>query len=389
ITIQGGDWDGNGTKQNLSFCIFKLAHAQNIVLSGCTFKNDVEGHMVEVGAVNNLTVKNCTFKDHISLDSSYEHEEALQLDVNLYETTEMGNFDKYQNKNITVTGCNFNNVGRGVGSHNSIEGMYFTNMHIDNNTFTNVKSYAVACVNYRNSTIKNNKMNSCGGGILFMNIKNNYKTCTNSYVMKDWNLKLNTSKDNSVISGNTIKQSKNNEDKKCIIIFGDQVPEDYSNRYIKGDHCINGVTFSNNTIYSPQYTAVLVSDAKNCKINNNNIYYTGKGGKCYGIFMKNKCDNTSVTGNRIDNCFDGITTTDCKSLSVSSNTITSSQRNGITFIGTTKSKVTKNKITGSGTGKSYGIFIEKKSNGTSVTNNVLNKCYDGIITTSSNALDIS
>ena len=390
ITIKGGVWDGNGSKADMGFCIFKLAHAQNVTLDGCTFKRDVEGHMVEVGAVNTMTVKNCTFKDHISLDSSYEHEEALQLDVNLQRTTEMGYFDKYQIKNITVTGCTFNNVGRGVGSHNSVEGLYFTNMHIDNNTFTNLKSYAVSCVNYRNSTIKNNKMNSCGGGILFMNIKNNYKSASNSYVMKEWNLKLNTSKDNSVISGNIIKQSKRDKDTKCIILYGDKVPEDYGDTYIKGDHCINGVTLSNNTIYSPQYTAVLLSDAKNCNVKNNKIYYTGKGGKCYGIFMKNKCYNTTVTGNYFSKCFDGVTALDSSLLNVSSNKFESGSRNGITLIRTKNSIVKNNKIKFTGkNGKNYGVFLEDYCDGTSVTGNTIKNGFDGITTTKSKSINIS
>lgn len=356
ITIQGGVWNGNGTKKDKGFCIFKLAHAQNVKLIGCTFKKDVEGHMVEVGAVNTMTVKDCIFKDHISLDASYEHEEALQLDVNLKKTTEMGNFDKYQNKNITVTGCEFNNVGRGVGSHNSVEGLYFTNMHIDNNIFTNLKSYAVSCVNYRNSTIKDNDMLSCGGGILFMNIKNNYKSCTNSYVMKNWKLKLNTKKDNTVISGNTIKQIVTKEDAKSIILFGDQVPANYKDRYIKGDHCINGVTLSDNKIYTPKYTAILLNDAKNCKVNNNKVYYTGKGKAGYGIFLQDKCNGTSVTNNKIDKCFDGIIATDSNSLNISSNTITNSQRNGITCQGTKGSVLKKNKISNS---TSQGMYFTK------------------------------
>lgn len=356
ITIQGGIWNGNGTKKDVGFCIFKLAHAQNICLNGCTFQRDVEGHMVEVGAVNKMTVKNCTFKDHISLDSSYEHEEALQLDINLYKTTEMGYFDKYQNKNITVKGCNFKNVGRGVGTHSSIEGLYFTNMHIDNNKFTNIKNYAVACVNYRNSTIKNNKMNSCSGGVLFMNIKNNYKSCTNSYVIKKWKLKLNTKKDNSVISGNVIKQSSNKSDTKCIIIFGDQVPKNYKTRYIKGDHCVKGVTVSNNTIYTPKYTALLLNDAKQCKVSDNKIYYTGKGGDYSGIFLQDKCDKTTVYKNKISKFFDGITITDSNSLTVSSNTIKDSKRDGIACMGTNKSSFKNNKITNS---KNQGMYFEK------------------------------
>ncbi|MGN0461046.1 MAG: right-handed parallel beta-helix repeat-containing protein [Ruminococcus sp.] len=368
ITIQGGVWNGNGTKKNKSFCIFKLAHAQNVKLIGCTFQKDVEGHMVEVGAVNTMTVKKCIFKDHISLDASYEHEEALQLDVNLKKTTEMGNFDKYQNKNITVTGCTFNNVGRGVGSHNSVEGLYFTNMHIDDNIFKNLKSYAIACVNYRNSTIKDNDMLSCGGGILFMNIKNNYKSCTNSYVMKNWKLKLNTKKDNSVISGNTIKQIVTKEDAKSIILFGDQVPANYKDRYIKGDHCINGVTLYDNKVYTPKYTAILLNDAKNCNVKRNKVYYTGKGNAGYGIFLQDKCDGTSVTYNTINKCYDGITATDSNSLKVYDNIITESKRNGITCKGTKRSIFKNNKIENT---QSQGMYFERAK--ASVTNCKIDK----------------
>lgn len=356
ITIQGGVWDGNGTKKDSGFCIFKLSHAQNVKILNVTFKKDVEEHMIEVGAVNTMTVKGCVFRDHISKDTSYEHEEALQIDVNHSVTTKMGNFDKYQNKNMTITNCKFINVGRGIGSHNTIEGVYFTNMHINNNTFTKLKSYPIMCVNYRSSTINNNKINSCPGGIMFMNVKPDYKTANNSYICPKWKLKLDTKKDNSVISGNVIKKSKGSKDEKCIVIYGTNISKAIKNRYLKGDHYVKGVTVKNNTIESPDGTGILINGGKNCKVTGNNIKFTGKSGEYYGVFLQEHSNGTKVSNNKISKFYDGVTVTDSNNVNITSNKITSSRRDGVTIKSSSGFTLSKNTIKST---KDQGIYLAK------------------------------
>lgn len=367
ITIQGGIWDGNVRSKDTGFCTFKVNHSQNVKFLNMTIQNDLEGHMIEAGAVNGLTIsrvnfKNhkCYFKAHKNKNDYYEHEEALQLDVNLYETTAIGKYDKYQNKNVTVDRCNFTNLGRGIGSHNSIDGCYFTNMKFTNNTFKNIKSYAIGAVNYRNSKIQNNKILNCGSGILFVNSKPNYTGYTGTYVVNNWNLKVNTSKDNSIISGNTITiNSPKSKDSRALYINGNKIskPAIYkkglksANRlsgyqgYLKGDHRINGLTITKNNITVKNMTAVFYKGIRNSTFSNNNITFNGnQKSDHYGLTMDSVPDqlneNVTVNGNKIKNFNSGILCKNSKKVTFKNTTVYNSYKQhiylegvNVTFVG--------------------------------------------------------
>lgn len=367
ITIQGGIWDGNVRSKDTGFCTFKVNHSQNVKFLNMTIQNDLEGHMIEAGAVNGLTIsrvnfKNhkCYFKAHKNKNDYYEHEEALQLDVNLYETTAIGKYDKYQNKNVTVDRCNFTNLGRGIGSHNSIDGCYFTNMKFTNNTFKNIKSYAIGAINYRNSKIQNNKILNCGSGILFVNSKPNYTGYTGTYVVSNWNLKVNTSKDNSIISGNriTINRPKS-KDSRALYINGNKIskPAIYkkglnsANRlsgyqgYLKGDHRINGLTITKNNITVKNMTAVFYKGIRNSIFSNNNITFNGnQKSDHYGLTMDSVPDqlneNVTVNGNKIKNFNGGILCKNSKKVTFKNTTVYNSYKQhiylegvNVTFVG--------------------------------------------------------
>lgn len=367
ITIQGGIWDGNVRRKDTGFCTFKVNHSQNVKFLNMTIQNDLEGHMIEAGAVNGLTIsrvnfKNhkCYFKAHKNKNDYYEHEEALQLDVNLYETTAIGKYDKYQNKNVTVDRCNFTNLGRGIGSHNSIDGCYFTNMKFTNNTFKNIKSYAIGAINYRNSKIQNNKILNCGSGILFVNSKPNYTGYTGTYVVNNWNLKVNTSKDNSIISGNTITINRpKSKDSRALYINGNKIskPAIYkkglnsANRlsgyqgYLKGDHRINGLTITKNNITVKNMTAVFYKGIRNSTFSNNKITFNGnQKSDYYGLTMDSFPDqpneNVTVNGNKIKNFNGGILCKNSKKVTFKNTTVYNSYKQhiylegvNVTFVG--------------------------------------------------------
>lgn len=367
ITIKGGIWDGNVRSKDTGFCTFKVNHSQNVKFLNMTIQNDLEGHMIEAGAVNGLTIsranfKNhkCYFKAHKNKNDYYEHEEALQLDVNLYETTAIGKYDKYQNKNVTVDRCNFTNLGRGIGSHNSIDGCYFTNMKFTNNTFKNIKSYAIGAVNYRNSKIQNNKILNCGSGILFVNSKPNYTGYTGTYVVSNWNLKVNTSKDNSIISGNTITINRpKSKDSRALYINGNKIskPAIYkkglksANRlsgyqgYLKGDHRINGLTITKNNITVKNMTAVFYKGIRNSTFSNNKITFNGnQKSDYYGLTMDSVPDqlneNVTVNGNKIKNFNSGILCKNSKKVTFKNTTVYNSYKQhiylegvNVTFVG--------------------------------------------------------
>lgn len=60
--------------------------------------------------------------------------------------------------NITVTGCTFRNVQRGVGTHAGVAGSYLQNIQISDNYFENIPGYTIIATNYKNSRITNNRI---------------------------------------------------------------------------------------------------------------------------------------------------------------------------------------------------------------------------------------
>ncbi|MEA4921783.1 MAG: hypothetical protein VB031_00300 [Eubacteriaceae bacterium] len=199
ITIYGGTWDGNGQHISKGFSMFKFGHATNVTMQNMTLKNDKGAHFVEFGGVDGVNVKNCSFSNYINGSGGDGGQEAVQLDINKESVFKnFPTFDDTPCRNITVTGCTFSNVHRGVGSHSATYGSYYDNVDISNNTFKNVTQYAIIGVNFKNAKIMNNKITNAGCGIDFKYM--NPKTISKSKYIKG---SLNSNA-KSVISGNKI-----------------------------------------------------------------------------------------------------------------------------------------------------------------------------------------
>ena len=354
IIFQGGIWDGNGKKTSDKSCFFKLMHGKNIKLKNLTIQNVAGGHEAEIAACDNVKILGCTFQNHISTGGDGAGE-ALQIDVNLNETTNVGKFDKYQNNNFVVYNCTFKNLERGVGSHNTIEGIYFKNMKITKNRFYNCRDYAIMCMNYRNSQIYSNTIKDCGGGIGFLNIKPDYKkNYTNSHIVKSWKLKLDTKKDNSLISKNVITGKKTRLDRKALLIVGDKVNSQYKKRYLKGDHRINGLTVTKNKVVSNNYIPMYIYGVVNSAFKNNKLSYVGKKPNgSYGFCVQGSCENVKFYNNSSQKFYDGFFCQDSKKLKFDTNTSKGSTRNGFSFFNCKSFQMKKDNITNS---KSEGVY---------------------------------
>ncbi len=167
ITIQGGTWDGNPTGTKATDLIY-LMHGTNINIIGATVTNCCGSHHIELAAVKNSSVKNCTLKNFIFLngkdwkesinyDASGEYRpEAVQLDF-AGEVASPGAapFDGTGCSNVTISGCTFENCVNGAGNHHGEgTGNLIT---ISGNTFRNMKNTCIDLFGYKNSVVKNNK----------------------------------------------------------------------------------------------------------------------------------------------------------------------------------------------------------------------------------------
>ncbi|MBR4542101.1 MAG: right-handed parallel beta-helix repeat-containing protein [Lachnospiraceae bacterium] len=168
ITVDGGVWDTEFRQYNekTSSSIFMFAHTNNLKILNVTLRNSFGTHLIELGGVKKVTIKNCTLYGYKAPSSDVE-KEAIQFD-NCHNDTILSYgepFDDSPCTDVTVTNCEIYNYPRAVGSHTMVEGIYHKNIKIVNNSFHDIDDAAVYGYNYINLTVKGNKMENVGAGI--------------------------------------------------------------------------------------------------------------------------------------------------------------------------------------------------------------------------------
>lgn len=66
--------------------------------------------------------------------------EAIQLDI-LHDSAHFVGFEEFDdtpNKNVTISGCTFENLYSGIGTRSGVVSKYFDNIVIENNIFKNI-----------------------------------------------------------------------------------------------------------------------------------------------------------------------------------------------------------------------------------------------------------
>lgn len=385
ITIEGGTWDGN-TKNSKTH--MRLFHATNVTVKDVTLKGGRNNHQLEVAAIDNFNVMNCTFRD-MAKSTGATKREALQLDLAVHSSIYPEIIlDGTMMRNVQVTGCKFINVSRGIGSHSLLQGGYLENIQITGNTFTNVEQECVTALNYYKADISNNTMTNCGAGVMFQYSKGDAKTIftTTHDGKKKYNGKVRVSAA-SKINNNTIitKYNKQCDENFGVKLFGRKVTKKEKNPVDKGtiqpkDYYVSGVTVSGNTITASGY-GIALEDAKKCTIQNNTIVGAGysnsdkiaKQKKYNGIHLGKVSVKNKLIGNTIENVQqNGIFLQDKSSATIiSGNTIKKAGKNGIHLYGKSmvNGNIQSNTISGS---KLIAISIDNGSRvGGAISENVI------------------
>ena len=171
IAIEGGTWNGGGKQQ----AIMRFGHSSDITLRGVTFCNVKNAHMVELGGCKDVLIEGCTFSSFRGNWDATTNYEALQMEIVSTQGSHFGGYnpdnDETPCEKITVTGCTFKNLQRGVGTHSGIAGSFFSNISITDNTFVNITGFAVIATNYADSTVSRNRISRCGAGILMRTVE--------------------------------------------------------------------------------------------------------------------------------------------------------------------------------------------------------------------------
>ncbi|MCD8203252.1 MAG: right-handed parallel beta-helix repeat-containing protein [Prevotella sp.] len=426
ITVLGGTFDENG---NGNTCL-KIAHASNVTVQDCNFKNVTNGHFMEVAGTNGLTIENCTYKNQLlTVDTSVADHDSLTYEAIQLDILEENHFNGYAcedlpNKNITVDGCTFDTVPRGVGSHTAILNDPMDGLTITNNTFKNISSCAIHVIGCKNLTISNNTIKDGPRGIAVYSYQINgtflpSTLASEGGVSTDVSSSYQTpSSSNIVIKNNSItvsgKDSYATYEKGAIRVEGltlSSAKKTYGDKIPAGKYYLTGITISGNTIKTDAHGIRLVF-AKKATINSNkNITYTGtnygssNSNKYYGISLtenssavsinKNivnpnssskmfyrdvyilNSSATEVSGNKFYTCSDnGISLEGATVSTISSNTVNNATTNGIfVYSGSTVKNLKSNTVRDSG---KYGISIENSTTTTIKSNTVARSAVNDI-----------
>ncbi|MEE0956683.1 MAG: Ig-like domain-containing protein [Ruminococcus sp.] len=412
MTVTGGVFDGSGTANTM----IKAAHCTNLTFRDAQFKNVRNGHIMEIAGVDGFNVTGCDFLDQ-KLDPDDVGYEAIQLDILKSGHIVDCRSEDLAMKNVNISGCTFENVPRGVGTHTMILNNPFENIKIKNNTFTNITSAAIQTMNWKNCEISGNTIQKAPRGISVYSLLGKghgaYKAGTLAKEGKtdrhvgegysgpfDSNISIH---DNTITDCGDVKDKFASYEPAGITVTGVKLSKVYSTyddgsgALPKGDYSVRGVAIKNNTIDVNGYGIRMIT-AKDCEVYGNTLQCGGNknyGNDFHGIQVyesslslvkKNSVSGAACNGisvykstvpviehNEIDNSKNyGICCDSSTVRHINYNTIIKTSSDGILFKASNgNKKITENYITNTG---GRGIFIKTKSKAGAVTRNTIFGC---------------
>ena len=395
ITVVGGDLNHRGQSNTT----IKLAHGKNIKIKNVTMRNTRDGHLMEVAGVKGLTVEGCVFRDQVQVSRSEDIAEALQIDILNQKHMPGYRSEDLPMKDITIKNCTFENVPRGIGAHTAVLNRYVKNVVIKNNKFKNLKSDAIRIMNFYNCRIEGNKIENAPRGIAaYMgHTKGMYLASSlareggvptstqTTYKAPYKNQKISIRKNSIKVSGSHIYSGGTVEGIfVCGYSFSRNLKKGSENDAIpKGNYYISGVAVSDNTIKTTGH-GIRFDNARYSTVRGNKITYTGSktgGASYFGIYALSDSRIDYIKANKISN--HGIlVTSKSKVKTITSNTIKSPRKCGISVQNATVTAMTKNSISKSG---AAGVSVLINGRVDSMTKNKISSSKGAGITLESKA----
>lgn len=433
VYINGGTWSGGDmsavdtpTSTNIIFC-----HAENIYLLNAAFQNNYNGHLVEINAVKNCLIQNCSF-DGLKKSNSNVSYVALQIDIAhshstcnrsdgehvecpTHESIPEGYYpDDTACRDIRVLSNSFNTKNTGFGNFDSACGsdktltdgagplnnpgapVYHENIDISYNTINNCSSVAIASRGHKNVTIKGNKINNCSDkGII---IKRSLGGTVTDNVLTDIDdmgillfekstLPANNQNRNVTqldsISNNTITRAGYHgiaiQDESSVAnIDGNTVTDAKGHGISASGSSKVTASIAKNTINNPSLNGIQIYESTSVNLISDNSISDAKNNGI--IINKNSSVIRNISNNTIKNSsLQGIRIADnSKANTIDQNTISNSGEHGISLWSNASAvSVSKNTVSGS---KQNGIVLSTncKITGNIEGNTVSNSGKNGI-----------
>lgn len=312
----------NGLNRETPLTMLGFAHAENIEIKNCIFKDLHVWHMLELNAVKHAIVKGCVFDNYGNSGSAYT--EALQLD-NMISSTQFpwnGAYDGTSNDNIIIENNKFINIGGTcIGGHSFQKGCVQRNITIKENYFERV-NIAIDVNDFNNLQVLYNKSKDTRFFFKTATVENN---CENLLIEGNYH------------QGYYISSSEGISDERFvgINITGN-----------KGDLRVTFVNISNNFInlcggHAIGYTAdyVTVSNNKFFNIRWNGIYHYGG---LVGTISGNTFKDTGKEASRYAIQVGGNGATESKGVVVNGNSV--ANLNGIKVNGNASKILVTNNV---------------------------------------------
>ena len=315
VVIDGGTFDANGGDAEL----VRFMHGSNITVQNIQFEGLNNGYYLTLEGVNGALVDNCTFGSYKCLESGKNTtKEALHIDVAHNKTIAPGkdNYDDAVSRNITISGCYFKGVPRGIGSHSAVKGVFPSDITIIDNTFEDLYRDAIKTFNYKNLTISGNRISNCGDGIfvhtlLYKGEGNFYDplpgTVTEEFptVEEGYNVTIsNNVIENATHSYGIAVTGHANYPLSGVNVEGNQIGLENEDGSITpgaagwgiylNTSARNGNVLDNTIIETADEGIYLRRGSQDNWVERNEIHYTGG----YGIFVEDS-DNALVHANRV------------------------------------------------------------------------------------------
>lgn len=385
VTIEGGTWDANDTAGEGVNLIFQLRHGKNITIRNLICKNATD-HYINVSGVDTALIENVTFADQalyqgedpefwgdyeVGDATRYTTIEAVHIDyLDAVGEARAYPLDGTASQNITVTGCTFDNVFAGVGTHHYSEnGRNASNIVVENNIFSNILGYCVNAYGFNDLTVEGNTA---------VNTKSFIHAMGSSLQVRGNDISLATdvgiyfgSESTGLISANTIcdiptgicitansteciveKNQIENAADNAVYVYDNSSADVNENTIINAGaaairantNCV--ISADGNTILQPVSHGISVSDNSELSASNNSISEAGGS----GIVVTDQSMLNAEYNNIVSANGNGIVAMNGVTFSVSNNTILYPVYNGISMNNGCTGFLLDNQITSAQTG---------------------------------------
>lgn len=367
ITILGGTFNGNVANTKYAKGLVSLRTISNIKFQNINFKNYCGTHAVLLDGPIGLSVTGCSFSgfklftgsasDYKKQTSSSTYWSAEALHIDFVEPTSSSAGRTV--KNVSVSGCKFNGVPSGVGTHHVYSSLVGDNIKIYNNTFTNCYFHCCNTSGFKNFEFYNNKATNTPTLIHSENtVGKVYKnTLNNSSLQVDSDTYNKVYKFGTggfpieTLSGVDVRNAKTSSGINKINCSNVEI---YNNSITVGNY-YPAVTPKTNGIWS-LYEA---------QINAHDNFITGA--EYRGIYVDT--GKATLTNNGITNCNIGIYLNETKGSSITDNKLISMANRGMHTLLCENTDITENYIQFVNSGRAITVEGAKGTN--NINNNTV------------------